>query len=98
MKSDYDPTNAGVLFADERRTQENHPTHRGSAETKCTKCGAATQFWLSAWVKTGSATSKRPGKRFFSFALTPKDVPQSATVMLATPTLPTTDITDEVPF
>lgn len=98
MKNVYDNTNTGLLVANERRKHDNHPTHQGSAEIKCTQCGVVSQHWLSAWVKTGGATSKLAGKRFFSLAFKSKVGPQLGAEMPATPTPPATDFNDEVPF
>lgn len=50
----------GVLFRNDRKTQDNHPDHNGS----CTINGV--EYWISAWVKEGQR-----GK-FFSMAFKPK--------------------------
>jgi len=64
---EYDNTNSGALFRNDRKVKQNQPDHRGSMETQCEHCQKNTEFWLSAWIKTGKS-----GK-FFSLALTPKE-------------------------
>jgi hypothetical protein len=67
--SNYDNTNTGALFRNERKETDRHPDHTGSAEVKCPHCGEASEFWIAAWVKT----AKNGGRKFFSLAFTSKD-------------------------
>ncbi len=52
---------SGTLGRNERKTQPNHPDHRG----KCIIDGV--EYWISAWIKQG------PSGKFFSLAFQPKD-------------------------
>jgi hypothetical protein len=84
MSQQYDNTNKGVLFRNDRKTQDSHPTHSGSINID------GKEFWLSAWVKDGNK-----GK-FFSLSVKPKDAaPQQAKAQAA----PQQDhFDDDIPF
>jgi hypothetical protein len=79
--SDYDNTDRGVLFKNDRKESDKHPDYKGSINI------GGTEFWLSAWVKTG-----QKGK-FMSLAVTPKD---SAPAPAKTETVAEMD--DDLPF
>lgn len=57
----YDNTNRGALFKNDRKQQDNHPDYTGSINV------GGVEYWLSAWLKDGSK-----GK-FFSMSVKPKD-------------------------
>jgi hypothetical protein len=54
--------NSGSLFRNDRKEQENHPDHTGSAKI------GGREYYISAWVKEG----RNGGKRFFSLSFKPK--------------------------
>jgi hypothetical protein len=57
----YDNTNRGALFKNDRKETENHPSYKGSINV------GGVEYWLSGWVKE-SAKGK-----FFSLSVTPKE-------------------------
>jgi len=59
--TEYDNTNKGVLFRNDRKESDNHPDYRGQININ------GREFWLSAWIKTG-----QKGK-FMSLSAKPKD-------------------------
>ena len=62
---EYDNTNRGVLFKNDRKETEKHPDYTGSINVK------GHEFYLSAWIKTAKS-----GKKFFSMSVTPKEQSQ----------------------
>ena len=58
---EYDNSNRGVLFKNDRKETERHPEYKGSINVD------GQEFWLSAWVKDGKS-----GK-FMSLSITPKN-------------------------
>lgn len=59
--TEYDNTNRGVLFKNDRKQQDNHPDYTGNINVD------GHEFWLSAWIKDG-----RKGK-FMSLSIKPKE-------------------------
>lgn len=62
MSKEYDNTNSGTLFDNDRKEKETHPDFTGSIDV------GGQQFWISAWKKTS-----KTGKRFISLAVKPKE-------------------------
>lgn len=60
--SDYDDTNRGALFKNDKKESDNHPDYKGSINV------AGTDYWLSAWLKKSKA-----GQTFMSLSVKPKD-------------------------
>ena len=60
---EYDNTNKGSLFKNDRKEQDTHPDYNGSINV------GGNEYWLNAWVKE----SKKDGKKFFSLSVKPKD-------------------------
>lgn len=57
----YDNTNRGALFKNDRKEKDSHPDYKGSINVD------GVDYWLSAWLKEG-----QKGK-FFSMSIQPKE-------------------------
>ena len=60
--SQYDNTNRGGLFKNDKQGKENRPDYKGSIDIR------GEEFWLSAWIKT----STKDGSKFMSLSVEPK--------------------------
>lgn len=65
--SEYESTNKGALFKNDKKEKDTHPDYKGSINVD------GTEYWLSSWIKTSKA-----GGKFMSLSVTPKDAPKSA--------------------
>ncbi len=59
---EYDNTNRGVLFKNDRKETDNHPDYTGNINV------GGREFWLSAWIKQAKS-----GKKFLSVSVKPKE-------------------------
>jgi len=60
--SDYDNTDTGALFKNDKNGNATWPDYRGSVNV------GGTEYWLSAWIKTS-----KQGTKFMSLSVKPKD-------------------------
>lgn len=65
--AEYDNTNSGALFENQKREKPSHPHLRGSCTIK-TPDGELVEYWVSAWQKTS-----KNGDDFFSLSFQVKD-------------------------
>lgn len=86
--SQYDNTNSGMLFKNDKGDNEKRPDYKGSVNV------GGVEYWLSGWVRVAGESSKRAGEKFISMKLEPKE--QQAPVRQAP--APQADLTDDVPF
>ncbi len=69
--AEYDNTNSGALFTNDRRTKPTHPNFKGSCTIK-TPDGELIEYWVSGWEKSGK---RGP---FVSLAFEPKEKKEGA--------------------
>jgi len=83
--SDFDNTNRGVLFKNDKRETENHPHAKGEINIE------GKVYWLSAWTQTSKA-----GDRYQSLSVQPKETVESAVSKVAEQV--TEGFDDDIPF
>ena len=59
--SDFDNTNRGAIFKNDRKEKDTHPDYKGSLNV------GGVEYWVSSWIKTG-----QKGK-FMSLSVTAKE-------------------------
>lgn len=74
---DYDNTNRGVLFVNDRKQGDKHPDYKGTINV------GGKEFWLSAWKKNGAKGE------FFSLSVEAKDEAAAASKSPAAKPAPT---------
>ena len=104
--TEYDNTNSGILYINDRRTKPTHANFKGSCTIK-TPDGELVEYWVSGWEKSGK---KGP---FVSLAFEPKEQKEavasgasssflSGGAKAAEPAKPKTtiqeDLSDDLPF
>lgn len=60
--SNFDPTNRGSLFKNDRKTADTHADYTGSLNVD------GQEFWINAWLKEGKS-----GTKFMSLSVRPKE-------------------------
>ena len=83
---DYDNTNRGVLFRNDRKETEKHPDFTGSIDV------GGVDHYLSAWIK-----ESKQGKKFFSLSVTAKDAVAKPAMQKAKQIIEE-DFEDGIPF
>ena len=86
--AEYDNTNSGALFKNEDK-DEAHPNwadYQGSIDVE------GTEYWISAWLRTG----KKSGKKFMSLTVKTKEANKAPQQSQISP--PVDDLSDDIPF
>ena len=64
--ADYDNTNSGSLFKNDKKETESQPVYKGSINIE------GVDYWLSAWLNTS-----KQGVKYMSLKATPKEQQQA---------------------
>lgn len=62
MGKEFDNTNSGALFTNDRKETDKHPDFNGSLNV------GGVDYWISGWKKKSNA-----GKNFVSLSVSPKN-------------------------
>jgi hypothetical protein len=54
--SDYDNTNTGAIFKNDKAGNDKRPDYKGSLNVE------GVEYWISCWIRTG----QKDGKKFMS--------------------------------
>jgi len=68
---DYDETNRGAIWKNDKKLSDRHPDFTGSLDVE------GTDYWVSAWLRKPDANPKAPA---LSFSIKPKDEQQQKPV------------------
>ncbi len=60
--AEYDNTNSGVVFPNDRKQKSSHPDFKGQCTIK-TPDGELVEYWVSGWEKEGRKGPSRSRKR-----------------------------------
>ncbi len=79
---EYDNTNSGTFFVNDRKEKETHPDYNGKINVE------GTEYYLKGWKKTAKS-----GTKFLSLAVNPVDGKAGSA-----PRQQTAPTTDDAPF
>lgn len=84
--SEYDNTNQGAIWGNDRKTEDRQPDFKGNINVE------GKEYWVSAWKRRPDASPSSPSLKF---SLTPKDPPKE---IVNTAPGDATVSDDEIPF
>jgi hypothetical protein len=92
--TEYDNTNRGSIWKNDKKEKDSHPDFTGSLNVN------GVEYWVSAWKRKEGASAKAPA---LSFSVKPKDEqgtrPASERDSISTGRrAPTNEMNDEIPF
>jgi len=89
MAQDYDNTNRGSIWKNEKKESETHPDFTGSLNVN------GTEYWVSAWKRKPDQSDKAPA---LSFTVKPKDGAPAKKASTGTKSTSSADFEDDIPF
>lgn len=86
-REDFDNTNRGALFVNDKKESENHPDWNGKIDVE------GTEYWVSAWKK-----KSKSGDPYMSLSIKPKEQRQARRPAPTRQAPPADDFDDQVPW
>jgi uncharacterized protein (DUF736 family) len=86
MSKQFDDSNRGALFKNDRKESEKHPDYKGSINV------SGHDYWLSAWIK-----ESKDGKKYMSLSVQQKDGKPAPVAAGSRPPLKQ-EMDDEIPW
>ena len=83
--TDFDRTNRGSIWKNEKKEKDGHPDFTGSLDVD------GVQYWVSAWKRRDGAAAKAPA---LTFSIKPKEDKKPKSQMAKD----ANDMDDEIPF
>lgn len=87
--SNYDDSNKGAIWGNDKKETEKHPDFRGQANVD------GTEYWVAAWKRGPNDNPKSPALRF---SFTPKDDQPKQSARDQPSAYTDDDIDDRIPF
>jgi len=85
----YDNTNRGQIWGNDKKESERHPDFKGDINV------GGKEYWLSAWKRKPDANPKAPA---LSFSVQAKDSQQAPQAQTAPPQAAPVDDFDDITF
>lgn len=85
--NEYDNTDRGALFRNDKKETDNHPDYKGSVNA------GGVDYWVSGWIKESKA-----GAKYLSLSVKAKEPAQAAPAPKAKPVPMSMQIDDDIPF
>lgn len=73
--SEYDNSNRGVLFKNDKKETDNHPDYKGRIDVN------GQEYWLSAWIKDRKGTNQKYMSLSVGDEIEPKEAPRQDNVV-----------------
>jgi len=85
---EYDNSNRGVLFKNDRKAKDTDPDYKGSYTN-----GNGVDNWLNAWL-----SKDKNGNTYMKLSTTPKDEVHNKGMQQARQSLQAKELDDDLPF
>ena len=87
--AEYDNTNRGSIWKNEKKEKDTHPDFTGSLNVE------GKEYWVSAWKRKPDASEKAPP---LSFSIKPKEDAKEAPKAAAKPAKDVAKFDDDLPW
>jgi len=87
--ADYDDTNRGQIWPNDKKETDKHPDFKGSVNVE------GVEYWVSAWKRAPDANPKAPSLRF---SIQKKEAQGGAQKASTPKPAAQPDFDDEIPF